>query len=453
MFRFPKKIAISAALLLCVAISAADLVNVPLPKCVGPVMVTPLELPSKKDGGAALEFKPSNVGVLMMVKNRDYDAEVEYLESTGTQWIDTGVVYQNNYNIDCNFACSVTGTASRFIFGVYGSGFNRQVAASTYSNWSTASAGLYLYKGSLHTGVANNAVNNVRLRGMQWNYNGTDYDSPWTFNATEGLTMYLFAGNYVGTASYFFTGRIYSFKIWDANGVLVRDYIPVRVGTVGYLYDRVSGQLYGNAGTGAFIVGPDIVPVEYIESHGTEYIDTGLLMNINNYQAGVDAEIDASFSSMPYVGQAIFKNKTCYFFLGVNASGKYYSGMRKEYAASNISNDGARHTFNLSSATNQFSIDGIVVTHHSDQNPTVDEPSNILLFAVSNPSTSPSYYASMRCYGCVFKYSNSPVRKFTPVRVGTEGAMMDTLTRSIYRNAGSGSFSYGSDLPYPIGGR
>lgn len=34
--------------------------------------------------------------------------------------------------------------------------------------------------------------------------------------------------------------------------------LPYDVGTVGYMYDRVSGQLFGNAGTGDFILGPDI---------------------------------------------------------------------------------------------------------------------------------------------------------------------------------------------------
>ena len=42
------------------------------------------------------------------------------------------------------------------------------------------------------------------------------------------------------------------------------------------------------------------------------------------------------------------------------------------------------------------------------------------------------------------------VRFFLPVRVGTEGAMMDVLTRRIYRNAGTGAFTYGNDLKYPI---
>lgn len=45
---------------------------------------------------------------------------------------------------------------------------------------------------------------------------------------------------------------------------------------------------------------------------------------------------------------------------------------------------------------------------------------------------------------------DSLVRKFRPVRVGTEGALIDTLTRRIYRNAGTGAFTYGNDLKYPI---
>ena len=34
--------------------------------------------------------------------------------------------------------------------------------------------------------------------------------------------------------------------------------IPVRKGNVGYMFDRVSGKLFGNKGTGAFVIGPDI---------------------------------------------------------------------------------------------------------------------------------------------------------------------------------------------------
>ena len=41
------------------------------------------------------------------------------------------------------------------------------------------------------------------------------------------------------------------------NGITTFDFIPVRKGTTGYMYDKVSGQLFGNSGTGSFILGPD----------------------------------------------------------------------------------------------------------------------------------------------------------------------------------------------------
>ena len=47
-------------------------------------------------------------------------------------------------------------------------------------------------------------------------------------------------------------------RIYHAKFGNVRDFIPVRVGQTGYLYDRVSGQLFGNLGSGDFILGPDI---------------------------------------------------------------------------------------------------------------------------------------------------------------------------------------------------
>jgi len=52
--------------------------------------------------------------------------------------------------------------------------------------------------------------------------------------------------------------KLYAAQI-RVSSTVVRDYIPVRVGRVGYLFDRVSGEYlpYGNKGTGSFILGPD----------------------------------------------------------------------------------------------------------------------------------------------------------------------------------------------------
>ena len=56
----------------------------------------------------------------------------------------------------------------------------------------------------------------------------------------------------------------------------------------------------------------------------------------------------------------------------------------------------------------------------------------------------------LRLLGCSLIKGGQEINKYLPVRVGTEGAMMDVLTRRVYRNQGTGAFGYGNDLKYPI---
>ena len=68
--------------------------------------------------------------------------------------------------------------------------------------------------------------------------------------------MYLLAVNDIHGASYQNKVHLYSFSI-EKSGEKIIDLIPVRKRSIGYMYDRVSGQLFGNQGTGDFIIGPD----------------------------------------------------------------------------------------------------------------------------------------------------------------------------------------------------
>ena len=51
--------------------------------------------------------------------------------------------------------------------------------------------------------------------------------------------------------------KLYSFTLSE-NNTQIMDMIPVCVGTTGYMYDKVSKTLFGNAGTGNFVLGSDI---------------------------------------------------------------------------------------------------------------------------------------------------------------------------------------------------
>ena len=48
-------------------------------------------------------------------------------------------------------------------------------------------------------------------------------------------------------------------SVWvKEDDTLVLNLIPVRIGNVGYMYDKISGQFFGNSGSGSFALGPDL---------------------------------------------------------------------------------------------------------------------------------------------------------------------------------------------------
>ena len=180
-----------------------------------------------------------------------YDAEVEYLESTGTQWIDSlcksTIMLEFSVKLDNSKMSKPTKTLGYFgTKGHWGNHFGTyRVGATIFyvrPNWRYIGTQLGMIE-------AYCGLDSITINGAICN-KGPDSGN------TYGGNIEIFRGK-DGCSEI----KMYSMQIYDkgvsADGTLVRDYIPVRKGTVGYLYDRVSGQLFGNAGTGAFVIGPD----------------------------------------------------------------------------------------------------------------------------------------------------------------------------------------------------
>ena len=77
-----------------------------------------------------------------------------------------------------------------------------------------------------------------------------------TFTRAKGSgnsNWFLFSASNNG---YPFIGRVYALKAY-IGGKLALDLIPCRIENVGYLYDNVSKTFFANAGTDAFVLGPD----------------------------------------------------------------------------------------------------------------------------------------------------------------------------------------------------
>ena len=189
---------------------------------------------------------------------RPYDAEVEYLQGDGTAYIDTGFKHDQDTRYVCQLALSSVATWS-YPFGSFGgaSGTNKLFTFGINSNKRITT---YYGTGTSHAfSISASGTHTFDLNKNAHTVDETTYSfSTRTFESAYN-TIIFGATQYTGDVSVSATVvKVYYFKIYD-NGTLVRDFIPVRIGQTGYLYDKVGGTLYGNAAeSGAFTYGNDV---------------------------------------------------------------------------------------------------------------------------------------------------------------------------------------------------
>ena len=185
-----------------------------------------------------------------------YDAEVEYLRNTGlTQYINTGVLGGEGLRIVTTFTsrqsvrdkwaiASIDTNARIYVIyqypaGKYGGG---------YGNYFSGSASMAVGQKVNLDIEYTSSQQIIKIDGTSYSFNKN------SFTGTVTKPLYLF-GRSGGLSSFLCDiGRTQIYM----NGVLVRDYIPVRKNGVGYMYDTLDGELHGNDGTGSFTLGPDV---------------------------------------------------------------------------------------------------------------------------------------------------------------------------------------------------
>lgn len=176
--------------------------------------------------------------------------ELAYIQSSGTQWIDTGFKPNQDTRVVMNCYVISFNSCDMFLFGARVSAGNTAfyvAADDTNTKW-------FISYGS---DVQNPVGTCIGHHSIDMNKNSVSIDdaittlSASTFQSASNLL--LFSTNTAGSAdSQRGTMNLYSCQIYD-NGTLVRDFVPCinASGEVG-LYDLVGKQFYGNAGTGTF---------------------------------------------------------------------------------------------------------------------------------------------------------------------------------------------------------
>ena len=186
--------------------------------------------------------------------------QLEYIQSTGAQYIDTGIKINTGYKafIDLKLVNSganyyIIGGMSPYVrsyLGAYNNttllGVNSDVNSSiNLQNDTKYNIEVYTKSGNGYL-ILNNDITATTNN---------------TYTSLSDINIFLFTENYnnAGTLGVM-KGNIYSCKIYNSSNELVRDFIPVirKSDNEICVYDKVSQQFFTNAGLGSFVAGEEI---------------------------------------------------------------------------------------------------------------------------------------------------------------------------------------------------
>ena len=191
-------------------------------------------------------------------------ARIAYVESTGAQYIDTGIVPTENTRTDigyeylANQSDGQTMIAGKRDGEIYPSRYypvslNGSPTQERYVFGNTIPSRSF---GALarHEIVFNDEDHRVFVDGaLVYTFDTNDY-------VTGELSLWLFAANSSTAAHWFSRARIYHCEIYT-NGVPARAFVPCidnATGAAGF-YDTVEGRFFGNEGSGKFVAGTSLL--------------------------------------------------------------------------------------------------------------------------------------------------------------------------------------------------
>lgn len=243
----------------------------------------------------------------------NYD-QIEYLESSGGQYINTGInpsSYLNNLVIEADMGYSVIPTGSGTQSYLFGTGYysstntNRRNIVFGYRGSTSTSYFSMLNGGQLSDVVASTVQldtsrHTFKIDQINKIYSIDSYTRSFSSTVSSNLSnsILIFAARQSGSSGapigYYSSAKLYSFKIYNGS-VLLRNYVPVKRKSDNEfgLYDLVNDQFYTNSGTGSFNGGL----ANYNVTVTINPVNGGSVTGAGSYVQGSYATLTASAAS------------------------------------------------------------------------------------------------------------------------------------------------------------
>ena len=187
--------------------------------------------------------------------------ELEYIQNEGNQYIDTGVLANENNSFEVKAQLVHANNTSQTVWG----GRHSSTASRLQGNQLSCvkSTGNYQFicgNTNIEAGAWNTDLHTFYANKNKLYIDGKLVRTITSATITEKNNVYLFATNTAGTVG--FNGgslKIYYCKIWNGD-VLIRHLIPCyrkSDNEVG-MYDMIENKFYANAGDGTFLKGKEV---------------------------------------------------------------------------------------------------------------------------------------------------------------------------------------------------
>ena len=418
----------------------------------------------------------------------DY-TELEYIESTGSQFIGIDYIpktlhtkyelgfmrtgtsgYWNpiiNSEEDVRFGimCTIDGNNSsnygQFHIGPAGSGFK-----------------------SVQFPISSDIKYDIIADKTGISLNGTKYSVSGVGDATGQWSTYI--NHRLKTSTTFSPeysiGRWYYLKVYEDDG-LIKDYIPARRKSDNVLgmYEKLGDKFYINSGTGNFIAGPEVfdgsqlqqnlleireelnteldtlhsvfgafinsyTKLEYIESTGTQYIDT--LVNPVTNKTYIEIKITSTLPASGSVFGVSVDNGNTYFgsILGTTHSFEFYmyNWDYQSYMVADNSNTHPNQIIKYNSSGRYITdFNGNVYASKTNNIGTFSIAKNMTIFRWNSNAT-----WSGKIYYCKLWNDQTLIRDLVPVKRKSDNVicMYDKVTRQYFTNQGTGNFIAGPEV-------
>jgi hypothetical protein len=435
-------------------------------------------IPCLKDGRAGLYdavsgdilYSGSGTDLVAAGENSETpDAFVEYVESTGVNFIDTEIEARSGTEAEIEVATLHKRTLRKGLLGAITSenvyfdlfhSYEASVACSYGTRLTTggtyANGERYYFRSSLAAGAQTLAKANYdATAATNTVYEGTDETA-----IDTGLSLYLFGRNSNGNVADGGIYRLYGLKI-KQDGVLMRDFKPCLKDGEFALYDDVSKRIF-HAKRG-LLNGPlqatpvkakNLIFVDYIESDGTQTLDTGVRARYGTRAKGDFAWAAAlrtkTNEENTYLEAPIYRNGRCYlgaddptywpnFFFMMYAENQKVWGGYGNGLGNNSVTYGASTSVSMTTAGTKYSFDASFMDGEQkveldstqiwslSNSAAYDTGRNIHIF-----SSGSRYRSAARCYGLEIWQDGEKVRDFKPCIYDNKAALYDTVTQCVY---------------------